>query len=45
MGHVSIASTAYYLPFLEPIAEAASTRFANHYRNVVAVLPGGGGAP
>ena len=44
MGHVSIASTAYYLPFLEPIAEAASARFANHCRDVLAVLPGGGGA-
>lgn len=30
MGHVSIASTAYYLPFLEPIAQAASVRFAQH---------------
>lgn len=30
MGHVSIASTAYYLTFLDPIAEAASERFARH---------------
>jgi integrase len=29
MGHVSIESTAYYLQFLEPLATAASTRFAN----------------
>jgi integrase/recombinase XerD len=36
MGHVSVASTAYYLTFLAPIAEAANTRFANH---CTAVLP------
>jgi integrase len=30
MGHVSIASTAYYLGFLEPVAQAASARFAQH---------------
>lgn len=30
MGHVSIASTAYYLPFLESVAQAASERFAHH---------------
>jgi integrase len=40
MGHVSIASTAYYLPFLEPIAQAASERFAHHCRFV---LPDMGG--
>jgi integrase len=28
MGHVSIASTAYYLPFVEPLRAAASARFA-----------------
>jgi integrase len=31
MGHVSIASTQYYLHFVEPLAEAASKRFAQHY--------------
>jgi len=36
MGHVSIASTAYYLPFLEPLAAAASTRFARHCRQIFA---------
>lgn len=36
MGHVSIASTAYYLSLLEPVAEAASTRFARHCRRVFA---------
>jgi integrase len=30
MGHVSIASTAYYLALLPPVAEAASERFARH---------------
>lgn len=40
MGHVSIASTAYYIPLLEPIAQAASERFAAHCRSV---LPDGGG--
>lgn len=28
MGHVSIASTQYYLPFVEPLRAAASARFA-----------------
>ena len=31
MGHVSIASTQYYLRFVEPLASAASARFAQHY--------------
>lgn len=30
MGHVSIASTAYYLPFVEPVRALASARFAQH---------------
>lgn len=34
MGHVSIASTAYYLAFLEPVASAASARFARHCRQI-----------
>ena len=34
MGHVSIASTAYYLALLEPVAEAASARFARHCRQI-----------
>lgn len=37
MGHVSVASTAYYLRFLEPVAEAASHRFEQH---CVGVVPG-----
>lgn len=32
MGHVSIASTAHYLAFLEPLAAAASNRFERHCR-------------
>jgi integrase/recombinase XerD len=31
MGHISIASTAYYLSFVEPLRTAASTRFGQHY--------------
>jgi integrase len=42
MGHVSVASTAYYLALIEPIAEAASVRFARHCRDVLAVSAGGG---
>src|SRR2546429_2044558 len=33
MGHVSIVSTAYYLHFVEPLAAAASARFAEHCRS------------
>jgi integrase/recombinase XerD len=34
MGHVSVASTAYYLSFLEPVAQAASERFAQHCQHL-----------
>jgi len=44
MGHVSVASTAYYLAFLDPIAEAASDRFARHSQHLFDALPGGEGA-
>jgi len=44
MGHVSVASTAYYLAFLEPVAQAASERFAHHCRDLISALRGGGGA-
>ena len=30
MGHVSIVSTAYYLPFVEPLRALATARFARH---------------
>jgi len=35
MGHVSIASTQYYLCFLEPLSGAASGRFAQHCGKLV----------
>jgi integrase/recombinase XerD len=42
MGHVSIVSTAYYLQFVEPLAAAASTRFAGHCGSLItpAILGG-----
>lgn len=36
MGHVSIASTAYYLSLLAPVAEAASARFEQHCGHLLA---------
>lgn len=42
MGHVSIASTAYYLAMLAPVAEAASERFARHCDPLLTSLAGGG---
>lgn len=44
MGHVSIVSTAYYLSLLEPVAETASTRFAEHCRPILDGLSARGGA-
>jgi integrase len=43
MGHVSIVSTAYYLPFVEALANAASERFARHCGTLITAssLPGG----
>jgi integrase len=42
MGHVSIDSTRYYLHFVEPLATAASKRFADHCGALVVVaLPTG----
>lgn len=35
MGHVSIHSTEYYLPFVEVLASAASDRFAAHYSALI----------
>lgn len=40
MGHVSPASTAYYLMCLEPVAEAAARRFADHVRPILNSLAG-----
>ena len=44
MGHVSIDSTRYYLHFVQPLADAASKRFADHCGAlvVVALAPGAG---
>jgi integrase/recombinase XerD len=39
MGHVSIASTQYYLRFVEPVARVASERFAQHYGALVTSIP------
>ena len=44
MGHVSIASTQYYLHLIDPLAAAASARFARHCAGLVtlpAVVTGG----
>jgi len=35
MGHVSIASTEYYLKFVEPLGVSASERFARHCAGLV----------
>ena len=42
MGHVSIASTQYYLHFVEPVASAASERFAQHYGDLLTPHAQGG---
>jgi integrase len=39
MGHVSIVSTQYYLRFVEPVARAASERFAQHYGHLLTPYP------
>ena len=39
MGHVSVVSTAYYLALLDPVAEAASERFARHCASLLIELP------
>jgi integrase len=44
MGHVSIASTEYYLPFVAELAAAASTRFAGRYGNLIRPFSDGGAA-
>ena len=45
MGHVSIVSTHYYLPFVEPLGTAANLRFAARYGPLLGpgpARPGGG---
>lgn len=44
MGHVSIASTEYYLPFVAELAAAASERFRGRYGALVRPFPDGGAA-
>ncbi|MGA8873707.1 MAG: tyrosine-type recombinase/integrase [Candidatus Acidiferrales bacterium] len=39
MGHVSVASTHYYLHWIEPLRTAASERFARHYGGLVVPAP------
>jgi integrase len=41
MGHVSPVSTAYYLPFVSALAEAASLRFLHTYGTLVTAPPPG----
>jgi integrase len=43
MGHVSIVSTAYYLPFVDQLAGLASHRFAKQYGSLVTPRGVGGG--
>ena len=43
LGHVSIVSTQYYLPFIEPLAAAASDQFARRCGALVLPAPGGAG--
>jgi hypothetical protein len=42
MGHISVASTEYYLSFLPDLAAAASDRFCARYGTLVQELPEGG---
>lgn len=39
MGHVSIASTQYYIQLIEPLASAASERFASRYAALIEPFP------
>jgi integrase/recombinase XerD len=43
MGHVSIASTEYYLKFVEPLGVSASERFARHCGDLVTTRISTGG--
>jgi integrase len=43
MGHVSIASTEYYLRFVEPLGVSASERFARHCGDLVTTQISTGG--
>lgn len=39
MGHVSIVSTQYYLPFVESLSTEANTLFAKQYSQLVTAVP------
>lgn len=43
MGHVSVVSTQYYLPFLDVVAQAASERFDRHCGRFLTAAPDQGG--
>ena len=45
MGHVSIVSTQYYLPFVEALAAAAAARFADRCGQLLEATSAPGGAP
>ena len=45
MGHVSVASTAYYLSLIDSIAQAASARFAAHCEGLLTPLGSRGDEP
>jgi len=40
MGHVSVASTHYYLHWIESLRTAASEKFACHYGKLIVPVPG-----
>jgi integrase/recombinase XerD len=42
MGHISVASTEYYLPFVAELASAASNRFRDRYGTLIRPFPRGG---
>jgi integrase/recombinase XerD len=42
MGHVSISSTEYYLPFVAELAAAANNRFAGRYGTLIQPFSDGG---
>jgi hypothetical protein len=45
MGHVSPASTEYYLPFVAALAGAASEKFAEHCKPLLDSFQKLGGTP
>jgi hypothetical protein len=45
MGHVSPASTEYYLPFVPALADAASEKFAEHCKPLLDSFQERGGTP